>query len=224
MYEQRMSAWWCGMIAGAGLVVSMGSVVGAQDPAAAVPAEPASPPAQTAPVQAPAPLAEAAQQRAQKEADARTRITGTRWAIEWTPVGAGEKAKSQKDTVSFDDRQITSERLSKAGYPASNYTLTVQDDGVIIWETMQTKDGEGVAFWRGELHGTAMRGVLSKHPLSGESEDYTITGEQAKGSASGAKTAAPAVSTGAPASSDSATSDTGTKAPKNAKKSKKKGS
>lgn len=115
------------------------------------------------------------------EVEVRAQLDGTRWSLQVTPLSGGEKVKSQKDTVTFDTKQISSERLSKAGFPTSNYTLTVGDDGVAVWETMQTKEGEGVAFWRGELHGSTMRGVLSKHPAEGNPEDFSFTGQETSG-------------------------------------------
>ena len=73
-------------------------------------------------------------------------------------------------------KQIKSSFMEKSGYPASNYSLTLGGDGRAVWETMQTKEGEGVVFWRGEVDGATMRGVLSKHPTEGPSEDYSVSG------------------------------------------------
>ena len=70
--------------------------------------------------------------------------------------------------------------MEKSGYPASNYSLTLGGDGRAVWETMQTKEGEGVAFWRGEVEGATMRGVLSKHPTEGPAEDYSVSGHSMK--------------------------------------------
>ena len=113
----------------------------------------------------------------------RAQLDGTRWLLQLTPLSGDEKAKPQKDTVTFVAKQVSSERLSKAGFPTSNYTLTIGGDGVAVWETMQTKESAGVAFWRGELHGSTMRGVLSKHPAEGNPEDFSFTGQEASGKA-----------------------------------------
>ena len=128
------------------------------------------------------PESPAAKPKAPEEA-VRAQLDGTRWMLELTPLSGAEKVKAQKDTVTFDAKQVSSERLSKTGYPPSNYTLTIGDDGVPVWETMQTKEGEGVAFWRGEFHGTTMRGVLSKHPVKGVAEDFSFTGQEVGGKA-----------------------------------------
>ena len=109
----------------------------------------------------------------------RIQLNGTRWLLDLTPISASGKVKPQKDTVTFNGQQISSERMTKAGYPTSNYTLTIGDDGVAVWETMQTKESEGVAFWRGEFHGSAMRGVLSRHPTNNAPEDFSFSGREA---------------------------------------------
>lgn len=106
----------------------------------------------------------------------RAQLETTTWSVQLTPSGSAE-AKPKKDAISFTKRQVTSEFMGKSGYPASNYSLTIGDDGRGVWETMQTKEGEGVAFWRGEFDGTAMRGVLSKHPVEGAVEDYNFSGQ-----------------------------------------------
>lgn len=111
-------------------------------------------------------------------------IRGSVWAMTLTPIGGDGKAAAMKDKVSFDGGKILSDRLSAAGYPASNYTLTVGDDKIPVWETMQSAGEKGVAFWRGELHGESMRGILSEHPTDGAASDYsfsaTKTGDAAK--------------------------------------------
>ena len=121
-----------------------------------------------------------------QEEEIRATLEGTTWPLEVTPLLSGGKTKGYKDTVTFTARQVISEKLSKGGYPSSNYSLTIGDDGVPVWETMQTKEAAGVVFWRGELHGSAMRGVVSKHPTEGAAEDFSFVGQEAAGKAAGA--------------------------------------
>ncbi len=102
------------------------------------------------------------------------RLNGAEWAIELTPMsGEGAKATRQ-DTLLFAAGKVTSKQLSAKGYNTTNYTLTIGDDGTPVWETMQTSETEGVAFWRGELREDGMRGILSKHPLEGNADDYSF--------------------------------------------------
>ena len=118
--------------------------------------------------------------KASPQDDVRTLLDGTSWTLDLMPLSGGEKAKPQQDTVSFAKTKVVSEQLSKAGYPESNYSLTIGDDGVAVWETMQTKEGDGVAFWRGELHGATMRGMLSRHPTDGPAKDFSFVGKKAE--------------------------------------------
>ncbi len=126
-------------------------------------------------------VTEAPKAKPTPEQDVRNQLDGTRWMIELSPLSGESTTKPRKDTVTFDARQVSSERLVKSGYPSTNYTLTMENGAGAVWETMQTKEGEGVVFWRGELNGSTMRGVLSKHPTQGNSEDFSFSGREASG-------------------------------------------
>jgi hypothetical protein len=142
------------------------------------------------------PQADAAK-RAKARAEATTKLNGT-WAVELMPM-FGDKKQPKPDTLSFDQGKVSSSTLGKDGYSVTNATISVGDDGVPVWETMQTSEGKGVAFWRGELHGETMTGVLSKHPVEGSTEDYSFsgkkTGETASMPATPASTSGQSVST-----------------------------
>ncbi len=108
--------------------------------------------------------------------EAEVKLRGSVWAIKMTPISGGKDSPAKEDRVSFDGGKIVSDKLSAEGYGSSNYTLTVGDDGVPVWETMQSAGDKGLAFWRGELHGEMMRGILSKHATQGPTEDYSFSG------------------------------------------------
>jgi hypothetical protein len=113
-----------------------------------------------------------------KEAEAKLR--GTVWMIKLTPIG-GSSGAAKEDRLNFAQGKIASDKMISDGFPASNYTLTVGDDLVPVWETMQSGGDKGVAFWRGELHGEIMRGILSKHLTQGGTEDYSFSGSKTEG-------------------------------------------
>ncbi len=172
--EQTLMAIGVGMIC-------MGSATMAAQTKQQVPAAVAESKQQApaAPVAAPAAQPAAETKPLSPEDQVRAQLNGTTWSVQLIPSSGAKATKPQKDMITFTKRQVTSEFLTKAGYPNSNYSLTLGGDGRAVWETMQTKEGEGVAFWRGEVEGAAMRGVLSKHPLKGEPEDYSISGQSA---------------------------------------------
>ena len=133
-----------------------------------------------APAAAPQPVTPpAAAKPLTPEQHIQAQLNGTTWSLDLAASGQGKK--SPKDTVTFEDGKVSSARLSKAGYGQSNYTLTIGDDGVAVWETMQSQDGKGVVFWRGELHGSAMRGIVSEHPTEGENNDWSFSGAENSG-------------------------------------------
>ncbi len=153
------------------------------------------------------------------EDDVRAELNGTQWAIELRSLSTPENAKTQKDTIRFEaDSKISSDRFAKGGYPQSNYTLTIGDDGVPVWETMQTKEGEGVMFWRGECHGSIMRGVVSKHPLEGATEDLSFVGREASGKTISGSGPQPTEASGVAAAERATTSAHPAEPPKKKKK------
>ena len=160
-----------GTIVGACMLVGTGAVRAAQDQTAQ-PSAPA-----PAVVERPAPRPQTPMEKLREEI--RARLDGTAWSLELRPLeGTG---KTKQDTVSFTGRTVTSQRMEKLGYAASNYSLNVKEDQTASWETMQTKAGEGVVFWRGELEGETMRGVLSQQPAKGPAENYSFVGKQTGG-------------------------------------------
>ena len=158
---------------GMSVVALLGSGVLAQakeEPSGAAPGQAPviATPAAQAPVQAQA-AGKSAEEK-QREA-VRTALDGTSWSVELRSETSG---KNRQDTVSFKGRTISSEWLTKSGYNSSNYSLRMDGD-LAIWETMQSKEGEGLAFWRGELQGDKMYGALNKQPSSGTPENFSFT-------------------------------------------------
>jgi len=104
-------------------------------------------------------------------------LNNTEWQIEMAPMAAAAaKAKKEIEIVTFKNSQVTFTGFGKKGFPTTNLTLTIQDDGSVIWETMQTSEKNGVCFWRGELDKTMMnmRGVLS-HKVDAKTKlDYSF--------------------------------------------------
>ena len=184
-------------------VVLCGTAASAKDePAAQAPPVEQDPAATT---QAPASAQGLDQAGAKKarEAAAIAGLNGTIWEIELTPMSGEPGKRSIKETLRFDQGTVTAEHLASEGYPASNFTLTIGHDEIPIWETMQTIEGKGVVFWRGELHGQTLSGVLSKHPVEGATEDYAFVGRPSAGSSAPVM---PAPSSQAPAAQGGATS------------------
>ena len=160
-------------------------------------------PAKTKPEATQPPQASQPSEKEKLRQETRAKLKGTTWNLELKPLGG--TGKSQKDTLTFTEREVTSTHLTKAGYGTSNYSVNVGDDLSVVWETMQTKEGEGPAFWRGELlPGDVMRGVLNQQHTDGQSTDFSFSGAQT-GKAEPPAQAEPAATGPAPAVQDVAT-------------------
>jgi hypothetical protein len=96
------------------------------------------------------------------------------WDID-TALLSGKGAK-QKDNITIQDNKFFSEGFVKEGFPASNFTLSVQDNGVTVVETMQTSEKKGMIFWRVEFDPTlaACKGILSRQLPGNKTEDYSF--------------------------------------------------
>ena len=111
-------------------------------------------------------------------------LNNTEWTIELKSM-AGGKAKAEKDTLHFADGKVSSANMGKAGYGASNFTTRLLEDGALAWETMQSSEKDGIAFWRGDIGADGvMRGVLSKRDLKDNAKDFSFV-------STGSKQAAP---------------------------------
>jgi hypothetical protein len=128
--------------------------------------------------------------------EAKNKLNNTAWQIELkqavstaAPDIAGKKQKKasvatiEKDIISFRDNKIDSSSLMAEGFSPTNYTVRLKgkDNDITIWETMQTSQDKGVAFWRGEIEKDVMRGVLSWQVSEEDKRDYTFTSVKKEG-------------------------------------------
>lgn len=102
-------------------------------------------------------------------------LNNTEWEIELSLLSA--KGKKESDVITFKENQIGVAGFVKKGFPPTNYTLTVQDGGIAVWETMQSSDKSGIAFWRGEIDADMQRmhGILSYHVDDKTTRDYSFS-------------------------------------------------
>lgn len=102
------------------------------------------------------------------------KLGNTRWQIKITQIAAAKKKGSLKDALRFLNNKVKSESLSREGFPATSYTLSLKGENIVIWETMQTDAKGNLAFWRGEIEGEKIQGVLSRHPKDKAATDYSF--------------------------------------------------
>lgn len=101
-------------------------------------------------------------------------LNGSTWEVRL--MSMANAVTPVKDLIQFENGQVESWGLNAQGFPKSNYTLTLQPDGTLVWETMQTGPDGQTATWRGEWDGSVMRGVLSRQVTAGQVENFNFVG------------------------------------------------
>lgn len=98
----------------------------------------------------------------------REELNGTRWEVKL--ISEGGTAKDRKDVFTFQDHQLTSQNLSKRGFPSTNYTIRPRGiSDVAFFETMQTGE-KGVVFIRGEWKEDIMEGTVVENLDEGKTQ------------------------------------------------------
>ena len=100
-------------------------------------------------------------------------LNNTEWVVDVKPMGG--KGKAGQDVITFSDNKVSSKNLAGQGFPASNYSVRLLEDETVTWETMQTSEKSGIAFWRGDIGPDGiMRGVLSKRDSKNNTSDFNF--------------------------------------------------
>jgi hypothetical protein len=118
--------------------------------------------------------ADAAQAKKEMLAKKRQELNNTEWGIQLNPVSG--KGKKETDTAVFQNSEVVFTNFSKKGFPESSYALSVQEDGTLIWETMQTSEKSGINFWRGEVSPDlqSMRGFMNHQIDDKNREEFSF--------------------------------------------------
>ena len=104
-------------------------------------------------------------------ARARDTLKAQEWVIYLTPEGG--KAVGETDVITFtEEGEVSSKNLLAKGYGDSNFRLTVEANGMGVWETMKVDKDKNLAFLRGELIGSEMRGSIFMKSTRGTTETY----------------------------------------------------
>lgn len=119
-------------------------------------------------------------ERAARTEKARKALAGTSWTV-YTSLQDARRPEEGTEVFSFTERRVTTQTLSAQGYAAggSNYSVYVEDDGTIVWETMlKDEKGEGEVLLRGDLRGEVMSGVIDSKPAGGQRKIYYFTSQK----------------------------------------------
>jgi REP element-mobilizing transposase RayT len=102
-----------------------------------------------------------------------SQLSGTAWDIQLRGQADGA---ARQDRLTFENGQVRSRLLGAQGVAPSNYTLSTQADGSVVWETMQTDAAGAVICWRGEWRGQVMRGMITRQLPGQRTETLTFLG------------------------------------------------
>lgn len=105
-----------------------------------------------------------------KNTDPLSEFRSSEWQVLMTENASKEELA---DTLSFVDGKFISAKMTELGYQSSNYSITVEDDNKIVWETIQTCPA-GVASWRGEIEAGKMSGVVSLRQKDKQPQDFSF--------------------------------------------------
>jgi hypothetical protein len=97
-------------------------------------------------------------------------LRSAQWGVRLVPVAGG---KEESDTLSFRNGKFLSSKLISLGFADSNYSQTVESNGKLTWETMQTAPG-GIASWRGEMENGRLRGTLNLRQNGKDPQDFSF--------------------------------------------------
>lgn len=103
-----------------------------------------------------------------------TELEGTGWDIEMVPLPADQAKQTLKDSLHFKNGRVMSDYFFSRGFQATNYSKTTKDNGLIVWETIQSNPAGDSVSWRGEWQGDAMKGILSFHEAGRPAQDFSF--------------------------------------------------
>ncbi len=105
-------------------------------------------------------------------------LEGTAWNLRLTPSNNQSKSDVEFDQINFANDQVFSKKMVARGFQPTNYTLTTQVDGTVVWETMQIGPSGERVFWRGEWKENGMSGVISQQEVGGELKTFRFMGSR----------------------------------------------
>ena len=105
-------------------------------------------------------------------------LEGTAWNLRLTPSNKQDKSAVEFDQINFANDQVFSKKMAARGFQPTNYTLTTQVDGTVVWETMQIGPSGERVFWRGEWKEDGMSGMISQQEVGGELKTFQFMGSR----------------------------------------------
>lgn len=105
----------------------------------------------------------------------RPNLNGLVMEVELIAVSQDGVKTPIRDRIKFVGKSFESHYFSTQGFHASNYSVSMNDSGVITWETMQKNERGEMVNWHGDWQGNKMEGVLSYQPTGKNSQDFSFS-------------------------------------------------
>lgn len=122
----------------------------------------------------------AAEDTAKILAEKKAELNGHEWDIKLVPAADPKNGTPSTDVLVFKDMKFEAKGMTTDGYKPTNYTISLQEGGPSVWETMQSNESGPSIFWRGEWEGESMRGVMSKQSADGTNESFYFSSVSSK--------------------------------------------
>lgn len=110
------------------------------------------------------------------------RIGGTRWIVILEPLYGKDSTEVLRDTITFSSNEFSSIRFAAEGFKTADVVVSTED-GVPVWTALLSNPLKGVVFWKGQVYGELLEGIVSRLPLEGKIQDYRFKGEEVHDSA-----------------------------------------
>ena len=102
----------------------------------------------------------------------KAKLNNTEWTISVKP--SGEKGKVETDVISFVEGKMISKNMKNAGFNDAEFNVRIGEEGVVIWETMQSDEKGDSTFWRGDIENGKMKGMLTKENNRGVMSNFSF--------------------------------------------------
>lgn len=101
-------------------------------------------------------------------------LNGTIWEVELISVAPDGTQTPIRDKIVFDGRSFESHYFASHGFSKSNYSINVDANGIVTWETMQRNEKGEVISWRGDWNGKQMEGILNYQPEGQATQNFSF--------------------------------------------------
>lgn len=105
-----------------------------------------------------------------------SRLAGTAWDVQVIRTDSTGAKAVVNDELTFSMAKVASSLLTAQGFEPSNYSLSLEPDGKVLWETMQTGRAGEIVCWRGEWSGERMQGVMTRQLPGSPAMNFSFIG------------------------------------------------